>query len=82
MAEAKTDSLITVNEAEELNRLQNAPMVVLRTPLLVASSALVITLATLGILVILSVRGVHTGVESVLPFLDKQPVENLQLPQG
>ena len=78
MEAAGTDSLITIKEAEEVVSAPTGPAQALRTPMLIILGALLVVVATLIILMLLSLRGSRTGWESVLPFLDKSPTQSLQ----
>lgn len=74
-----SDSLITVQEAEEIVSAPTGAAKQLRTPLMVILGALMIIIATLLILLILSLRGSKTGWQSILPFLDSKPTDSLQI---
>ena len=71
-------SLITVKEAEAVVSAPTGAAQMLRTPMLIILGALIIGVATLLILLLLSLRGSRTGWESVLPFLDQKPTPGLQ----
>ena len=76
---AESGSLITVQEAEKVvGSPATGTANQLRTPLMVILGALMIVVATLLILLLLSLRGSRTGWQSILPFLDSQPVKSLQ----
>jgi len=74
MDEAKADdSLITTKEADEVVGAPTGGIHRFRTPLLIILGALLVAVATLLILLLLSLRGSRTGWESIFPFLDKNP---------
>jgi hypothetical protein len=73
-----SDSLITVQEAEEVVSAPTGIAKQLRAPLMVILGALMIIIATLLILLFLSMRGSRTGWQSVFPFLDSKPLDSLQ----
>ncbi|MEK7535198.1 MAG: hypothetical protein AAB613_00685 [Patescibacteria group bacterium] len=74
-----SDSLITVQEVEEIVSAPTGAAKQLRTPLMIIFGSLLIVIATLLILLVLSLRGSRTGWESVLPFLDSKPLDSLQI---
>jgi hypothetical protein len=74
------ESLITVDEAEEVVQAKTGPMSALRVPLMVFLAVTIVAALTLLILVIMSLRGAQTGLEAALPFLDKKPTESLREP--
>lgn len=76
--EAQGSSLITLQEADEIVSAPTGAAKQLRTPMMVILGALMIVIATLLILVVLSLIGSRTGWESILPFLDSQPTNSLQ----
>ncbi|MEK7170753.1 MAG: hypothetical protein AAB774_00385 [Patescibacteria group bacterium] len=73
-----TDSLITDREAEEIVSLPSGVAAKIRTPLLVIFGILVVVIATLLVMVLLSLRGSRTGWESILPFLNQRSSQGLQ----
>ena len=75
---AANESLITIQEAEEVVSAPTGVAQAMRTPLLLFLGALIIVIATLLILLLISLKGSRTGWESVLPFLDKTSTESLQ----
>ncbi|MCR4277633.1 MAG: hypothetical protein NUV80_01520 [Candidatus Berkelbacteria bacterium] len=74
-----SDSLITLQEAEEVVSAPTGVAKQLRAPLMIILGALMIAVATLLILLILSLRGSRTGWQSILPFLDSKPTDGLQI---
>ena len=74
-----SDSLITVQEAAEVVSAPTGVAKQLRAPLMVIFGALMIIIATLFILLFLSLRGSRTGWQSILPFLDSKPLDSLQI---
>ena len=79
MTETMSDgSLITAKEADEIVGAPVGAAQMVRTPLLIVLGILIVTVATLLVLVLLSLRGSRTGWESVLPFLDKNTTQSLQ----
>ncbi len=73
-------ALITAAEAEEVIQVKTGPFGALRLPMLLVLGAAIVGIVTLLILLILSLRGSRTGIEAAVPFLDKKPVETLQVP--
>ncbi len=73
------DALITVQEAEEVISAPTGAAKQLRAPLMIILGVLLVGVATLLVLLILSLRGSRTGWESVLPFLNSRPLETLQI---
>lgn len=71
-------SLITLQEADKIVSAPTGAAKQLRTPMMVILGALMIVIATLLILVVLSLIGSRTGWESILPFLDSEPINSLQ----
>ncbi len=78
MIERMSDSLITVQEAEEIVSAPTGVAKQLRAPLMIILGALMIIIATLLILLFLSLRGSSTGWQTILPFLDSKPLDSLQ----
>lgn len=77
--EAQTaDSLITVQEADEIVSAPTGAAKQFRAPMMIILGALLVIIATLLILLVLSVRGSRTGWQSILPFLNSKPVDSLQ----
>lgn len=74
-----SDSLITVQEAEEIISVSTGTANQLRIPLMIILGTLMIVVATLLVLMMLSLRGSRTGWEAILPFLDSQPLDSLQI---
>lgn len=77
---AAGETLISIDEAEEVVQTRTGPFTALRTPILIAVGACIIVVFSLFVMIILSLRGARTGVEAALPFLDKQAIETLQEP--
>lgn len=74
-----SNSLITVQEAEEVVSAPTGIAKQLRAPLMIILGALMIIIATLLILLFLSLRGSKTDWQSILPFLDSKPMDSLQI---
>ena len=72
-------SLITAAEAEEIVGAPTRPVQRIRTPLLIFTGTLMVVVATLVLLVLLSLGNSRTGWESILPFLDQSPIQSLQI---
>lgn len=79
MAGENSGSLITDVEAEEVIKKQGA-LVVHRLPLMIISIVIIVASITLLIMILLSLKGTNTGLESILPFLKKTTTNNLNLP--
>lgn len=73
-------ALITAAEAEEVIQVKTGPFSALRTPMLVILGITIVIVVTLLIMLALSLRGSRTGIEALVPFLDKKPVQTLQAP--
>lgn len=78
---AAEESLITVDEAQKIVADQGRAVVMYRNPLMILVGGIFLTCSVLLIMVVLSLRGAKTGLGSVLPFLDNQQTQGLQLPQ-
>lgn len=78
MAATGSDSLITLEEADDIVSAPRGMAEQLRTPMLVILGVLVVVIATLLIMMLLSLRGSRTGWESILPFLNQKPTTDLQ----
>lgn len=76
---ATNGSLITLDEAEEVVKAQEAPLVTHRTILLVIVGALMALLVTILIMLILSLRGATVGVERLIPSTQTRSNDSLQL---
>lgn len=74
-----SDSFITVQEADEVVSAPTGAVKQLRTPLMITLGALMIVVATLLILLLLSLRGSRTGLQSILPFLGSKQLDSLQI---
>jgi hypothetical protein len=74
------DSLITVDEAEEIVQVKTGPASALRTPLLIALVVAIVGVLTVLIMLVISLSGSRTGLEALLPFLETKSVERLQVP--
>lgn len=74
------ESLITIDEAEEVVQVKTGPASALRTPLLIVLGFAIIAVMTVLIMLVISLTGSRTGLESLLPFLETKQVERLQEP--
>lgn len=74
------ESLITLDEAQKVVTQQGRPIVTYRNPLMVIVGSIFLTCTVLLVMLIFSLRGATTGLGSILPFLDNQQTQNLQLP--
>jgi hypothetical protein len=73
-----TDSLITLDEAEEVAK---APAISkLRLPLIILLGAASIIAATFFVMIIFTLRGTKTGVQTIFPYLNQQSTQGLQKP--
>ena len=79
MAGEDNGSLITDVEAEEVIKKQGA-LVVHRLPLMIISIVIIVASLTLLIMILMSLKGANTGLETILPFLKKPTTNNLNLP--
>ena len=75
---AQSESLITDQEAEEVVALPSGVAAQIRTPMLVVLGVLIVVIATLLVLMLLSLRGSRTGWETILPFLNQDSSQSLQ----
>lgn len=73
-------ALITVAEADEVVQVKTGPLSALRIPMLIFLAVALIGIATLLIMLLMSLRGSRTGIEAAVPFLDKKTVETLRTP--
>ncbi|MDP3993333.1 MAG: hypothetical protein Q8Q05_03940 [bacterium] len=78
MIESMAESLITLREADEIVSAPTGAAKQLRTPLMIILGVLMIIVATLLVLLLLSLWGSRTGWESILPFLNSEPLNSLQ----
>lgn len=74
-----SESLISIQEAEEVIGNHGGPLASMRTPLMIIIGIVAIILVTLLIMTLLSLRGAKTGLTSVMPFLDNEQSQTLQL---
>lgn len=72
-------SLITVDEAQKIVADQGRVVVIYRNPLMILAGAIFLTCGVLLVMVVLSLRGAKTGLGSVLPFLENQQTQQLQV---
>jgi len=75
MAEPAGESLITSQEAEEVVAVRTSPW---RSSVLIISGLVMLLVATLLVLILLSVFRGGTGLDALLPFLNQDTGSNLQ----
>ena len=73
------ESLITVQEADEIVSVQGGATQQLRVPMMLVLGVLLVIIATLLVLLVISLFDYETGWQSVLPFLESKPLESLQI---
>lgn len=75
----RSETLISVEEAQEIAANHGGPVAQMRTPLMIIIGVVTIGVVILMIMVLLSLRGAKTGLTSILPFLDTDQSQTLQL---
>lgn len=75
---SQEESLITPTEAEEIVAVPSGVAAKMRIPLMLILGTLLVVVATLLIMILLSLRGSRTGWESIFPSLDQNKTEVLQ----
>lgn len=74
-----TDSLITLDEAEEVIQIHSSPLSNFRLFGIIAVVLIVVVSSILLTMIFVESRGKNTGLNSLFPFFNQEQVEGLEL---